>query len=159
MSNVLLSDWFKDTKTDAAGSKDWVFLNYTFKRFEGLTQRGVKLPLKWTVLHNKYFPSIILYNHAVVNLKIIYIVSCQSVSSLSCLQNSELAREVTDENQGCGRGGQLNPLLFTYHTCSCTSITVPAGIAEGREDSSQSIAKSGMNCIASYFKEGVAVII
>ncbi|XP_020630733.1 serine/threonine-protein kinase 38-like [Orbicella faveolata] len=40
-----LSDWFKDTKTDAAGSKDWVFLNYTFKRFEGLTQRGVKLPL------------------------------------------------------------------------------------------------------------------
>lgn len=39
------SNWFKDTKTDAAGSKDWVFLNYTFKRFEGLTQRGVKLPL------------------------------------------------------------------------------------------------------------------
>ncbi|XP_064480682.1 serine/threonine-protein kinase tricornered-like isoform X2 [Ornithodoros turicata] len=24
------------------GSKDWVFINYTFKRFEGLTQRGVK---------------------------------------------------------------------------------------------------------------------
>ena len=23
-----------------AGSKDWVFINYTFKRFEGLTQRG-----------------------------------------------------------------------------------------------------------------------
>ena len=21
--------------------KDWVFINYTFKRFEGLTQRGV----------------------------------------------------------------------------------------------------------------------
>jgi len=38
-------DWFKDTKTDAAGGKDWVFLNYTFKRFEGLTQRGVKLPV------------------------------------------------------------------------------------------------------------------
>lgn len=45
-ANVCLSDWFKDTKTDAAGGKDWVFLNYTFKRFEGLTQRGVKLPLK-----------------------------------------------------------------------------------------------------------------
>ena len=27
-----------DTKSD--GSKDWMFLNYTFKRFEGLTQRG-----------------------------------------------------------------------------------------------------------------------
>ncbi|XP_015771185.1 PREDICTED: serine/threonine-protein kinase 38-like [Acropora digitifera] len=39
------SNWFKDTKTDAAGGKDWVFLNYTFKRFEGLTQRGVKLPV------------------------------------------------------------------------------------------------------------------
>ncbi|EDO42700.1 predicted protein [Nematostella vectensis] len=25
-------------------SKDWVFLNYTFKRFEGLTQRGARLP-------------------------------------------------------------------------------------------------------------------
>ena len=22
--------------------KDWVFLNYTFKRFEGLTQRGMR---------------------------------------------------------------------------------------------------------------------
>ena len=22
------------------GYKDWVFINYTFKRFEGLTQRG-----------------------------------------------------------------------------------------------------------------------
>lgn len=39
------SNWFKDTKSDAASSKDWVFLNYTFKRFEGLTQRGVKVPL------------------------------------------------------------------------------------------------------------------
>eukprot|EP00091_Calanus_sinicus_P003852 TRINITY_DN14013_c0_g1_i1.p1 TRINITY_DN14013_c0_g1~~TRINITY_DN14013_c0_g1_i1.p1 ORF type:complete len:196 (-),score=21.58 TRINITY_DN14013_c0_g1_i1:157-744(-) len=26
--------------TKSAGSKDWMFLNYTFKRFEGLTQRG-----------------------------------------------------------------------------------------------------------------------
>ena len=25
--------------------KDWVFLNYTFKRFDGLTQRGVPRPL------------------------------------------------------------------------------------------------------------------
>ncbi len=24
----------------ASASKDWVFINYTFKRFEGLTQRG-----------------------------------------------------------------------------------------------------------------------
>jgi len=36
----------KDTK-DGGGEgastqyKDWVFINYTFKRFEGLTQRGV----------------------------------------------------------------------------------------------------------------------
>lgn len=29
-----------------AGYKDWVFINYTFKRFEGLTQRGVKPPKK-----------------------------------------------------------------------------------------------------------------
>lgn len=29
------------------GYKDWVFINYTFKRFEGLTQRGPpSLPLK-----------------------------------------------------------------------------------------------------------------
>lgn len=28
------------------GIKDWVFINYTFKRFEGLTQRGVKQPRK-----------------------------------------------------------------------------------------------------------------
>jgi len=26
---------------DVSGYKDWVFINYTFKRFEGLTQRGV----------------------------------------------------------------------------------------------------------------------
>ncbi|XP_017490378.1 PREDICTED: serine/threonine-protein kinase tricorner-like, partial [Rhagoletis zephyria] len=29
-----------------ASTKDWVFINYTFKRFEGLTQRGVKQPRK-----------------------------------------------------------------------------------------------------------------
>lgn len=39
------SNWFRDPKSDTAGGKDWVFLNYTFKRFEGLTQRGVKVPL------------------------------------------------------------------------------------------------------------------
>jgi len=27
-------------KTDSAQYKDWMFMNYTFKRFEGLTQRG-----------------------------------------------------------------------------------------------------------------------
>ena len=42
---------------DVSGYKDWVFINYTFKRFEGLTQRGV-LPShmkKWwtttTIVH------------------------------------------------------------------------------------------------------------
>ncbi len=25
------------------GYKDWVFINYTFKRFEGLTQRGAPM--------------------------------------------------------------------------------------------------------------------
>ena len=25
---------------EEAGYKDWMFMNYTFKRFEGLTQRG-----------------------------------------------------------------------------------------------------------------------
>lgn len=30
-------------------SKDWVFLNYTYKRFEGLTQRGTIPPTQsWT---------------------------------------------------------------------------------------------------------------
>ena len=32
---------------DATGkhsNNDWVFINYTFKRFEGLTQRGVLKP-------------------------------------------------------------------------------------------------------------------
>lgn len=29
-----------------SGLKDWVFINYTFKRFEGLTQRGNKTPRK-----------------------------------------------------------------------------------------------------------------
>ena len=28
------------SKTEAAPYKDWMFMNYTFKRFEGLTQRG-----------------------------------------------------------------------------------------------------------------------
>ena len=28
------------TSGSTQGSKDWVFINYTFKRFEGLTQRG-----------------------------------------------------------------------------------------------------------------------
>ena len=47
-----------------------------------------------------------------------------------------------------------NPLLFNYgnHTGWCTVSIVPAGIAEGREDSSQSVAKPGVNFIASYFK-------
>ena len=29
----------------STGYKDWVFINYTFKRFEGLTQRGPNLQL------------------------------------------------------------------------------------------------------------------
>ncbi|CAB4066333.1 STK38 [Lepeophtheirus salmonis] len=29
-----------------SGYKDWVFINYTFKRFEGLTQRGPILPIR-----------------------------------------------------------------------------------------------------------------
>jgi len=33
-------------ETETAGLKDWVFINYTFKRFEGLTQRGNKTPRK-----------------------------------------------------------------------------------------------------------------
>jgi len=33
----------KETETSA---KDWVFINYTFKRYEGMTQRGVKTPRK-----------------------------------------------------------------------------------------------------------------
>lgn len=33
----------QDTETSP---KDWVFINYTYKRFEGLTQRGVKTPRK-----------------------------------------------------------------------------------------------------------------
>lgn len=28
-------------KEGESSSKDWVFINYTFKRFEGLTQRGL----------------------------------------------------------------------------------------------------------------------
>ena len=27
-------------KTEAAPYKDWMFMNYTFKRFEGLTEKG-----------------------------------------------------------------------------------------------------------------------
>lgn len=34
----------KDDQKDAK-YKDWVFINYTYKRFEGLTQRGPRLPL------------------------------------------------------------------------------------------------------------------
>ena len=38
-------EWETLTRSKAdATNKDWVFLNYTFKRFEGLTQRGVRLP-------------------------------------------------------------------------------------------------------------------
>ena len=33
------------------GYKDWVFINYTFKRFEGLTQRG-HIPLTPLVSHS-----------------------------------------------------------------------------------------------------------
>ena len=29
------------SETNSQNSKDWVFMNYTFKRFEGLTQRGL----------------------------------------------------------------------------------------------------------------------
>ena len=29
-----------DGNTKSQQTKDWVFINYTFKRFEGLTQRG-----------------------------------------------------------------------------------------------------------------------
>lgn len=32
------------------GVKDWVFINYTFKRFEGLTQRGASVPTAKAVL-------------------------------------------------------------------------------------------------------------
>ncbi|KAL8566854.1 Serine/threonine-protein kinase 38-like [Nucella lapillus] len=34
-----------DDPKDSQYSKDWVFINYTYKRFEGLTQRGPRLPL------------------------------------------------------------------------------------------------------------------
>jgi len=35
--------WKETVKEKAeASAKDWVFLNYTFKRFEGLTQRGIR---------------------------------------------------------------------------------------------------------------------
>lgn len=32
-------------------SKDWVFLNYTYKRFEGLTQRGTIPPTQSWAKH------------------------------------------------------------------------------------------------------------
>merc|ERR1719414_2818400 len=34
----------KNNVNNNAGYKDWVFINYTFKRFEGLTQRGASIP-------------------------------------------------------------------------------------------------------------------
>lgn len=75
------SDWFRDTKSDAAGSKDWVFLNYTFKRFEGLTQRGVKVPLLWTASCKTYFPAyVIFFIYLGVNLKMILMKNiCQQI--------------------------------------------------------------------------------
>lgn len=33
-------------KEGEGGYKDWVFINYTYKRFEGLTQRGLVRPSK-----------------------------------------------------------------------------------------------------------------
>ena len=33
-----------DPSSSSSSYKDWVFINYTFKRFEGLTQRGPILP-------------------------------------------------------------------------------------------------------------------
>ena len=42
MNNNLNSSSATDATT---GYKDWVFINYTFKRFEGLTQRGPNLQL------------------------------------------------------------------------------------------------------------------
>lgn len=75
------SNWFRDTKSDAAGSKDWVFLNYTFKRFEGLTQRGVKVPLLWTASCKTYFPAyVIFFIYLGVNLKMILMKNiCQHI--------------------------------------------------------------------------------
>merc|ERR1719193_3091985 len=37
--------------------KDWVFLNYTFKRFDGLTQRGVPRPLATQALQQQHLQS------------------------------------------------------------------------------------------------------
>ena len=36
--------------SNPANYKDWVFINYTFKRFEGLTQRGNSIPTANAVL-------------------------------------------------------------------------------------------------------------
>ena len=38
---ILLPEETVKEKAEAS-AKDWVFLNYTFKRFEGLTQRGIR---------------------------------------------------------------------------------------------------------------------
>jgi len=40
----------KNNVNNNAGVKDWVFINYTFKRFEGLTQRGASIPTAKAVL-------------------------------------------------------------------------------------------------------------
>ena len=40
----------KNNVNNNAGYKDWVFINYTFKRFEGLTQRGASIPTAKAVL-------------------------------------------------------------------------------------------------------------
>lgn len=48
VSNNLYNILFIDAipEKSEVSNKDWVFLNYTFKRFEGLTQRGTRsLPL------------------------------------------------------------------------------------------------------------------
>lgn len=39
-SNTCLFLWTASATEPDFKSKDWVFLNYTYKRFEGLTQRG-----------------------------------------------------------------------------------------------------------------------
>lgn len=38
---VTMSLWFIVDIEGDSDEKDWVFKNYTFKRFEGLTQRGM----------------------------------------------------------------------------------------------------------------------
>lgn len=41
-----------NASTNSNNYKDWVFINYTFKRFEGLTQRGAHIPPAKVVLKN-----------------------------------------------------------------------------------------------------------